>query len=66
MHVAAYDFAMVYAGLEDNNNAFLWLRKAAEQRESALANINVHPRFAGLRADPRFAELQQQLGLSKH
>jgi len=65
-HVAAYDLAMVYAGLEDNNSAFLWLQKAAEQHESALANINVHPRFAGLRADPRFAALQQQIGLFEH
>jgi len=65
VHVNAYDVALVYVGLGDKDNAFLWLRKAAGQRESPLANLNVHPRFASLRSDPRFAEIQQQLGLSK-
>ncbi len=65
LHVTAYDLALTYTGLGDNDQAFRWLRKAAERHESPMANINVHPRFATLRSDPRFAEIQQLLGLSK-
>jgi Tfp pilus assembly protein PilF len=65
VHVRAYDLAMVYTGLGDKDEAFRFLRKAAEQREAAMNNINVHPRFAILRGDPRFADLQRQIGLLK-
>ena len=61
----AYELAMIYTGLSDTDQAFRFLRKAAEQKEGAMNNINVHPRFAKLHADPRFAALQQQMGLSK-
>lgn len=66
VRASAYAHALVYAGLDDKDEAFRWLTRAAEQRESGMANINVHPRFASLRSDPRFATLQQQLGLLKH
>ena len=65
VHVRAYDLAMVYTGLGDSEQAFRFLRKAAEQREAAMNNINVHPRFAALRGEPRFAALQREMGLLK-
>src|SRR5579884_2609943 len=63
--IGAYEMAMIYTGLGDTDQAFRFLRKAAEQKEGAMNNINVHPRFASLHGDPRFAALQQQLGLWK-
>jgi eukaryotic-like serine/threonine-protein kinase len=62
-YVSPYSIALVYAGLEDKDEAFRWLDKAYEERSIRLINIAVHPRFAGLRDDPRFAALVQRIGL---
>ena len=44
--------------------AFEWLRRACEERATALVNVDVEPAFDGLRADPRFAGLRRCVGLS--
>jgi eukaryotic-like serine/threonine-protein kinase len=62
-YVSAYSIALVYAGLGDKDEAFRWLDKAYAERSVRLINIAVHPRFAGLRNDPRFAALVQRIGL---
>jgi eukaryotic-like serine/threonine-protein kinase len=62
-YVSPYSIALVYAGLEDKDQAFLWLNKAYAERSVRLINIAVHPRFANLRGDPRFADLVQRIGL---
>jgi eukaryotic-like serine/threonine-protein kinase len=62
-YVSPYSIALVYAGLGDRDEAFRWLDKAYEERSVRLINIAVHPRFAGLRDDPRFAVLVRRTGL---
>jgi eukaryotic-like serine/threonine-protein kinase len=62
-YVSAYSIALVYAGLGDKDEAFRWLDKAYAERSVRLINIAVHPRFADLRNDPRFAALVQRIGL---
>jgi eukaryotic-like serine/threonine-protein kinase len=62
-YVSPYSIALVYAGLGDQDEAFRWLDKAYQERSVRLINIAVHPRFAGLRTDPRFAALMQRTGL---
>jgi serine/threonine protein kinase/tetratricopeptide (TPR) repeat protein len=62
-YVSPYSVALVYAGLGDKDAAFRWLDKAYEERSVRLINIAVHPRFAGLRDDPRFAALVRRIGL---
>jgi eukaryotic-like serine/threonine-protein kinase len=62
-YVSPYSIALVYAGLGDRDEAFRWLDKAYEERSVRLINIAVHPRFAGLRDDPRFAALVRRTGL---
>jgi eukaryotic-like serine/threonine-protein kinase len=62
-YVSPYSIALVYAGLGDQDEAFRWLDKAYQERSVRLTNIAVHPRFAGLRDDPRFAALVQRTGL---
>jgi serine/threonine-protein kinase len=52
-YVPAYDIAVVYASLGDNDTAFDWLDKAVEER-STVALIPADPAFRSLRADPRF------------
>jgi tetratricopeptide (TPR) repeat protein len=62
-YVSPYSIALVYVGLEQNDEAFRWLDKAYAERSVRLINIAAHPRFAGLRGDPRFAALVQRIGL---
>jgi eukaryotic-like serine/threonine-protein kinase len=65
-YVSPYNMALIYAGLGEKDQAFHWLDKAYEERSVRLINIAVHPRFAGLRSDPRFAELVNKIGLPSH
>ena len=62
-YVSPYSIALVYVGLGDKDGAFQWLDKAYDERSVRLINIAVHPRFANLRCDPRFAALVQRIGL---
>ena len=50
-----------YTHLGDNDQAFLWLDRAAEERHPAMASLSVDPDFDPLRSDPRFAELLSRL-----
>jgi hypothetical protein len=55
--VTSYGYALIYAGLSEKEQAFIWLRKAVEERSHWLVWIKVDPRFDVLRADPRFQQL---------
>jgi tetratricopeptide (TPR) repeat protein len=61
-YVSAYDIAIVYAGLGDNDQAITWLRKAVGERSMFVVHMTWDARLDGLRADPRFQELVRQLG----
>ncbi len=63
-YVAAYSFALICVGLGRSDEAFNWLDKAFDERSPALPFINVNPRFATLRNDPRFHKLLRRIGLS--
>lgn len=62
-YVSPYSIAMIYAALQQPEAAFAWLNKAYETRAARLVRLNVDPAFNGLRADPRFRELVQHIGL---
>jgi TolB-like protein/DNA-binding winged helix-turn-helix (wHTH) protein/tetratricopeptide (TPR) repeat protein len=62
--VSAYDFALIYMGLGDKDQAFVWLEKTIEERPDVLWDINVGPRFDPLRSDPRFTDLLRRLKLA--
>ena len=55
--VTSYGYALIYAGLRENEQALIWLRKAVEERSHWLVWIRVDPRFDALRSDPRFQQL---------
>src|SRR5205814_8965996 len=44
--VSPYEFALIYLGLGDKDQAFVWLEKTIEERPDVLCDINV-----GLRLD---------------
>ena len=56
-HVAPASFALVYAHLNDPDEAFAWLEKAFEERAAYLRLLKVDPVFDPLRSDPRFDSL---------
>jgi tetratricopeptide (TPR) repeat protein len=62
-YVSPYSIALLYVGLDQKDEALQWLEKAYAERSVRLINIAVHPRFASLRSDPRFAALVQRIGL---
>jgi len=52
-YVAATPFVNAYLGLDDNEQALVWLERAYQERSNILQLIKVHPYFDPLRADPR-------------
>ncbi|MGB9434885.1 MAG: hypothetical protein WBQ89_21760 [Candidatus Acidiferrum sp.] len=62
-YVTPYGIALVYAGLGDKNEAFVWLNKAVEGRSHRLVWLNRDPRWDRLRSDSRFDELKRRVGL---
>jgi TolB-like protein/DNA-binding winged helix-turn-helix (wHTH) protein/lipoprotein NlpI len=59
----AYQAAVIWAGLGENDKALDSLDKAFEEHESDLMMIKVEPCFDRLRPDPRFQRLMRRLGL---
>jgi TolB-like protein/Tfp pilus assembly protein PilF len=53
-----------YAIAGEKEPAFLWLEKAYQQHDPALANLKANPGFDSLRSDPRYLELLKKVGLS--
>ena len=60
-YVPSTCFALIHAGLGENDQALGWLEKGAEQRELPLCTLKVHPAYDSLRGEPRFAALLRQL-----
>ncbi len=56
-YVSPLYFAIVYAGLKDNDKAIEYLDKAFEARHPGLVLIRIEPMFDGLRSDERFQAL---------
>ena len=64
-HVSSYCRAMIYIGLQENDNAFYWLDKAFEEKSEMLAWLNIGAEYDNVRADPRFLDLQRRVGLHR-
>jgi TolB-like protein/DNA-binding SARP family transcriptional activator/tetratricopeptide (TPR) repeat protein len=59
----AFDVALVYAGLGDNDHAFAWLDKAVDDR--SLGFEWMHTIMGELRRDPRFERVRRRAGLPR-
>ncbi len=62
--VGRYEIALVYAGMGNKQEAFDWLDRAYQAHDVGLLYLKVDPCLDPLRADPRFRELEQRVGLS--
>ena len=53
----------VYIGLQDKDQAFVWLEKCYQERSNFLAYLKVVPLADSLRSDPRYLEFVKRVGL---
>jgi TolB-like protein len=63
-NVPALTVARIYAELGQRDEAFKWLEKAFDNKETDLVYLKVSPIWDKLRDDPRFAEMLRRLGFS--
>lgn len=63
-YVSPYEVALVYVGLDEREQALVWLRKAFEDRAWQLIYLRVEPKFDHLRANSRFTDLLRDVGLA--
>ncbi len=61
--ISPYGIAMLYLGLGDKEQAFIWLNRAYDERDNWLNYLKVEPRLDPLRTDPRFIDLVRRVGL---
>ena len=57
-----YYIASLYARLGENDQAFEWLQKAYDKRDSDIVYFKIAPQFDGLRSDPRAVDLMRRIG----
>jgi TolB-like protein/DNA-binding winged helix-turn-helix (wHTH) protein/Flp pilus assembly protein TadD len=62
-YLPATNIALIYTGLGEKDQAFVWLEKAYEQRAFQLQWIKLEPRWDRLHSDPRFQDLVRRIGL---
>ena len=62
-YVSAYEFALAYIGLGEQDLALDWLERAFEQRAQHIAHMPQEPAFDALRGNPRFERLVKRLAL---
>jgi serine/threonine-protein kinase len=60
-YVPAYWFALLYAGLGRRPEALRALERAYEERSTVLAYLQIDPRLAPLRSEPRYLALVRRL-----
>jgi tetratricopeptide (TPR) repeat protein len=61
--VPAFYFALVYAALEDKDQAFMWLEKGCDERFARFAYLKVEALWDPLRSDERFNGLVRRVGI---
>lgn len=55
--------AMLYAGLDDRDQAYEWLEKAYASRDDRLVFVMTDPMMDGVRSDARFQSLSRRIGI---
>jgi hypothetical protein len=62
-YVPSYPIAAIYAALGQKDEAFTWLERAYEARDSWMDYLKIDPRLDPLHSDPRFANLLRRMNL---
>jgi tetratricopeptide (TPR) repeat protein len=61
-YTSAFAQAIVYAGLNERDQALRSLERAYAERSDSMVILRVYPPFDGLRDDPRFRDLLRPVG----
>jgi tetratricopeptide (TPR) repeat protein len=56
-YVSPYYVAVIYAGLDNRDQAFAWLKRAIDDRSFGVGLLKVEPMLDNLRSDPRFKKI---------
>jgi len=62
-YISPTGFVQMYAQLGEKDEAFEWLEKAYEERDSQLPFLTVQPLYDPIRDDPRFQDLLLRINL---
>lgn len=63
-YIAPYNVAVIYAGLDEKDEAFDWLNRAYDARSYLLAEYLItDARLDSLHEDSRFSKLRSRVGL---
>lgn len=62
-YVSPYNFAIIYTGLGDKDQALQWLGQCIDQRTRLVYRLKARPMFDPLRSDPRYATLLKRMNL---
>ena len=62
-YVSSFAISWIYAGLNDLDNAYLWIEKALNERYPPALYITYMSAFDPYRSDPRFKKLIDKLEL---
>jgi serine/threonine protein kinase/Tfp pilus assembly protein PilF len=62
-YVSPFLIAVVYAGLNDKNRMFDWLKRSVETHDIAVVGLKVDPTFQEFKHDPRFEAILKEIGL---
>jgi tetratricopeptide (TPR) repeat protein len=57
------EIGLIYLGLGDLEDAFVWLEKSVEQHFAPAATLGIDPLFEKLHSNPRFTELLRRYNL---
>jgi len=60
-YVPAYNFAMIYNGLGEREEALNYLEKSLQEREVQMKFIKIDTRWNNLRSEPRFIDLMRRM-----
>jgi serine/threonine-protein kinase len=60
-HIDPFHTGIIYVGLGEKDQAFVWFEKALEERSEELLGAKVNPRLDSIRDDPRFTALLQAM-----
>jgi serine/threonine-protein kinase len=60
-YVPSYYFALIHAGLGQQDQALQYLERAYQERSTVLAYVSIDPRLRSLRDHPRFVALVRNL-----
>ena len=62
-HVSPTARALIYMGLGNKDQSFVWLEKAYAEREWRMRQLKANPLWDSLRSDPRFTRLLKNIHL---